>query len=225
MKINIIKFQGGYGAEEMLIALNSFKEVDAKIIWSTSKSIPECDLLVIPGGATFLDIFRPGALAKASRMGHQISQFADSGGKILGVGNGFQILTELSLLPGGFTKNNLSSRLNKNCFVTTYQKPNGLCKNFIKDAVYNLPITSTYFNYIISKTQLEDLENYNGVTLRFCTDDGEVDETSSPQNIAGIINKNGNILATLLRPEKAFDPLHRTKDGKEFLSKILSALN
>ncbi len=228
MKLAIVEFPGSYGAEEIKLSFSSFFDLTIESFWYTSSSIPECDLLVIPGGSSFCDTLRPGALAKSTRMGHRIKQFAESGGKILGLGNGFQILTELALLPGGlFT--NLEQGILQDCpYVVATPRDKGLTRFLQPGELYKVPICSLYARYIITKRQLETVDEYNGVVLSYCNEEGDVDPSNlyngCTRNIAAITSEDGNILGTMLRPERLSDPLQGGINGKSLLASILYAL-
>jgi phosphoribosylformylglycinamidine synthase len=228
MHLAIIEFPGSYGANEMKLCLSSFFDVTLESVHYTSDKIPKCDLLIIPGGSSFCDVFRPGALAKSTRMGHRIRQFAQSGGNVLGIGNGFQLLTELEMLPGGLFPNTEPGMLQDEPYVITKPRTVGLTRFLQADEIYQVPIAGNQARYVISKRQLEDVDKYDGIVLTYCNEEGEVDPSAlyngNTRNIAGITNKEGNVLGTMLRPERLADPIQGSLDGKSLLAGILYAL-
>jgi len=214
MKFGIVVFPGSNCDRDMQDALQNDLNKEVIMLWHKDKDLSMFnidDCIVLPGGFSFGDYLRCGAIAHLSPMMQSVIEFANKGGKVLGVCNGFQILCESGLLPGVLLSNGNQQ------FV---------CKNiFLKDAegeIYKIPIAHGDGRYFAKDDVLDELEKNNGVLFYYCDEKGNVDKSFNPnhaiRNIAGICNKAGNVFGMMPHPERASSPLLGNTDGKKIFS-------
>lgn len=205
-KIAIIEFPGSFGADDFINALKKYFSVDAYKVWHLDENLKKPNLVIIPGGYAFGDYLRPGALTIGSPIVDSLRRYCNDGGKVLGVGNGFQILCELKLLPGILLENNSLEFLNTDIFVSIARNDVSFTKNFTKEEVVSVPIACRYGRFWADKRTLNELKEISSVIFRFCDIEGEVDYKNpfndSVEAIAGIQNRTGNILGVIFRPER-----------------------
>lgn len=210
MKFGIVVFPGSNCDRDMQDALQNHLNKEVVMLWHKDKDVSMFsteDCIVLPGGFSYGDYLRCGAIARFSPMMQSVIEFANKGGKVLGVCNGFQILCESHLLPGVLLQN---------------AKQQFVCKNvFIKGAeteALQVPIAHGEGRYFASDDVLNDLEKNKQVIFTYCNTDGDADALCNPngacRNIAGIRNKEGNVFGMMPHPERAVSPLLGNTDGK-----------
>ena len=227
MKSSVIIFPGSNCDRDMDVALKKFGFKN-KMIWHNDKSIPKSDLIVLPGGFSYGDYLRCGSIASKSNIIKSVIDFANSGVLVLGICNGFQILTETGLLPGILQQNRFLNFICKNVFVKVKNKENKYFKN-IKKNILELHIAHNEGNYFCSKNELKFLEDNNQIAMTYCNQEGSEEEIYNPngaiKNIAGIFNKNKNVLGMMPHPERMIDKYLSGEDGSLFFENILRNLN
>tara|TARA_Y100001970_G_C14038250_1_gene752286 strand:+ start:15 stop:698 length:684 start_codon:yes stop_codon:yes gene_type:complete len=227
MKSSVITFPGSNCDRDMDVALKKFGFKN-KMIWHNDKSIPKSDLIVLPGGFSYGDYLRCGSIASKSNIIKSVIDFANSGVLVLGICNGFQILTETGLLPGILQQNRFLNFICKNVFVKVKNKENKYFKN-IKKNILELHIAHNEGNYFCSKNELKFLEDNNQIAMTYCNQEGSEEEIYNPngaiKNIAGIFNKNKNVLGMMPHPERMIDKYLSGEDGSLFFENILRNLN
>ena len=163
------------------------------MVWHKDTTLPKSDLIVIPGGFSYGDYLRSGAMAAKSNILKEVVRFANNGCLILGVCNGFQILIEAGLLPGALLRNKELKFLSKNIFVKILDNKNKFCNKYKKNQVINLNIAHNEGNFFIDKENLKKLEDQNLIAFKYCDQAGKETENSNPngsiKNIAGIFNE------------------------------------
>jgi phosphoribosylformylglycinamidine synthase I len=200
LRVGVVQFPGSNCDDDCVDMLRRHYEIDAPKIWHQEKSLPKLDALILPGGFSFGDYLRSGALAARAPIMEPIKDFAARGGHILGICNGFQILTESGLLPGALLHNNRQKFL---CTQTKIRGGNG--------PILSIPIAHAEGRFWIDENGLRRLDDLNLIAYRYCTDDGRFDIEANPNgsvaNIAGVYSKDKKILGMMPHPERATDAL------------------
>jgi phosphoribosylformylglycinamidine synthase len=226
MKSSVIIFPGSNCDRDMDVALKKFGFKN-QMIWHNDPEIPKSDLIVLPGGFSYGDYLRCGSIAAKSKIIKSVIDFANSGGLVIGICNGFQILIETGLLPGALLTNKYLKFVCKNVFVKFNKDESKYFKN-IKKNVLELHIAHNEGNYFCSKDELKSLEDNNQIAVSYCGQNGEVAEKFNPNgsinNIAGIFNKNKNIIGMMPHPERMIDKCLSSNDGNFFFENLIGNL-
>lgn len=217
MKFGIIIFPGTWSDRDCYYALHDVLGQEAAYIWHKETQVFGYDCVILPGGFSYGDYLRVGAIARFSPIITAVEQFAHDGGMVIGICNGFQILCEAGLLPGVLLP---SSHLQYRCqWVNLKVENNSLpftskCR---KGEVLKIPISHYEGNYFCDETTLGELEGKNQVVFRYSSSEGAITEEANPNgslhNIAGIVNARGNVLGMMPHPERACESLLGTTDG------------
>ena len=185
---------------------------------------PKCDLVVLPGGFSYGDYLRCGSIAGKSKIIQSVIDFAKSGGLVLGICNGFQILTETGLLPGVLQQNKYLNFICRNVHVKVNDKKNKYFKDISKD-ILELHIAHNEGNYFCSEEELKVIEDNSQIALTYCNSDGSNNNDSNPngalKNIAGIFNKEKNVLGMMPHPERMIDKYLSGEDGSVFFENLI----
>ena len=226
MKSSVITFPGSNCDRDMDVALKKFGFKN-KMIWHNDTELPKNDLVVLPGGFSYGDYLRCGSMASKSKIIDSVIKFAKSGGLLLGICNGFQILTETELLPGALLRNKYSQFICKNVFIKINDSKNNYFKN-IKKNILELHIAHNEGNFFCSPDQMKNINDNNQIAALYCNKNGEIDDKSNPNgamnNIAGIFNKEKNILGMMPHPERMIDKYLSGDDGSVFFQNLISNL-
>ena len=224
MNSSVIIFPGSNCDRDMDVALKKFGFKN-EMVWHDDEQLPKSDLIVLPGGFSYGDYLRCGSIAGKSKIIKSVIDFAEKGGLVLGICNGFQILTETGLLPGVLQQNKNIEFICKNVFVKVNNKNNKYFNNIDKD-VLELHIAHNEGNYFCTNDELKMLEDNNLIAVSYCNEKGEVNEKSNPngalQNIAGIFNKEKNILGMMPHPERMIDKYLSGEDGSIFFKNLIN---
>ena len=227
MKSSVIVFPGSNCDRDMDVALGKFGFKN-QMIWHNDNSIPKSDLIVLPGGFSYGDYLRCGSIASKSKIIKSVTDFANSGGLVLGVCNGFQILTETGLLPGILQQNKYLNFICKNVFVKVKDKQNKYFKDIKKD-ILELHIAHNEGNYFCSNDEMKSLEDNNQIAVTYCNKNGDESDENNPngaiKNIAGIFNSKKNVLGMMPHPERMIDKYLSGEDGSLFFENLLQNLN
>tara|TARA_B100000287_G_scaffold11289_1_gene11412 strand:+ start:395 stop:1078 length:684 start_codon:yes stop_codon:yes gene_type:complete len=226
MKSSVIIFPGSNCDRDMDVALKKFGFKN-QMVWHNDPEIPKSDLIVLPGGFSYGDYLRCGSIAAKSKIIKSVIEFANSGGLVLGICNGFQILTETGLLPGILQQNINQNFICKNVYVKVNDKDNKYFSN-IKKEVLELHIAHNEGNYFCSKDELKSLKENSQVAVTYCDEKGKESEEFNPNgalsNIAGIFNKSKNILGMMPHPERVIDKYLSSNDGNFFFENLIKNL-
>tara|TARA_Y100001970_G_scaffold289736_1_gene421040 strand:- start:1342 stop:1977 length:636 start_codon:yes stop_codon:yes gene_type:complete len=210
----------------MDVALKKFG-FNNKMVWHNDPVIPKSDLIVLPGGFSYGDYLRCGSIAAKSKIIKSVIEFANSGGLVLGICNGFQILTETGLLQGILQQNKYQKFICKNIYVKIKDKENKYFKN-IKKEILELHIAHNEGNYFCSDDELKSLHDNNQIAVTYCNQSGKESDEFNPngalKNIAGIFNKNKNILGMMPHPERMIDKYLSSDDGSFFFESLIQNL-
>lgn len=224
MKVTILQFPGTNCEYD---TQHAFKELgaDTEILWHKSDSVPsDTDLLVVAGGFSYGDYLRSGAIAKFSPVMKAVTKYANNGGKVLGICNGFQVLTEAGLLPGALKRNESLHFLSKHHHLKVVNNDNIFLEKLDNDDVVNVPIAHHDGNYYIDANGLKELYENNQVLLKYCDKDGnDKNPNGSVDSIAGICNKEKNVFGLMPHPERAMEKLLGSDDGIKMLQGFLQA--
>ena len=226
MNSSVIIFPGSNCDRDMAVALKKFGFKN-KMVWHNDTELPKSDLVVLPGGFSYGDYLRCGSMASKSKIIDSVIKFAKSGGLLLGICNGFQILTETELLPGVLLKNKYSKFICKNVFVKINNSENKYFKN-IKKNILELHIAHNEGNFFCSNDQMNEINDNNQIAVHYCSQNGEIKESFNPngaiKNIAGLFNKEKNILGMMPHPERMIDNYLSGEDGSIFFQNLINNL-
>ena len=226
MNSSVIIFPGSNCDRDMDVALKKFGFKN-KMVWHDDDELPNSELIVLPGGFSYGDYLRCGSIAGKSKIIQSVIDFANSGGLVLGICNGFQILTETGLLRGVLQQNKNIEFICKNIFIKINNKENKFFSNIEKN-VLELHIAHNEGNYFCSEDELKSLEDNNQIAAYYCASDGKIDEKSNPngaiKNIAGIFNEKKNILGMMPHPERMIDQYLSGEDGSIFFENLVRNL-
>tara|TARA_B100001175_G_C19326110_1_gene550164 strand:+ start:40 stop:723 length:684 start_codon:yes stop_codon:yes gene_type:complete len=226
MKSSVIIFPGSNCDRDMDVALKKFGFKN-QMVWHNDANIPKSDLIVLPGGFSYGDYLRCGSIAAKSKIIKSVIDFANSGGLVLGICNGFQILIETGLLPGALLTNKYLKFICKNVFVKLDENESKYFKK-IKKNILELHIAHNDGNYFCTDDELKSLDDNNQIAVKYCSKNGDVSENFNPngsiKNIAGIFNKNKNILGMMPHPERVIDRSLSSEDGTFFFKNLIENL-
>ena len=226
MKSSVIIFPGSNCDRDMDVALKKFG-FNNQMVWHNDAELPKSDLIVLPGGFSYGDYLRCGSMASKSKIISSVIKFAKSGGLLLGICNGFQILTETELLPGVLLRNKNSEFICKNVFVKINNTENNYFKN-VKKNILELHIAHNEGNFFCSSDQMKNINDNNQIAVLYCDKDGKVNDNSNPNgalnNIAGLFNEQKNILGMMPHPERMIDTYLSGDDGSIFFQNLMTNL-
>ncbi len=228
MRFGIIVFPGTWSDRDCYYALSDILKQKAEYIWHKETDLSAYDCVILPGGFSYGDYLRPGAIARFSPVMPALERFASRGKLVIGICNGFQVLCESGLLPGLLLRNN---HLEYRCQWTHLKTENSStaftsqCRN---GQVLKIPVSHYEGSYYADDATLAELENDKRIIFRYSTPAGRIDESANPNgslhNIAGIINKKGNVLGMMPHPERACEPLLGSSDGNIIWESIIAGI-
>ncbi len=229
MQAAIVMFPGTNRERDMALALRRATGRKPAILWHRDSELPGgTDLVVLPGGFSYGDYLRCGAMAAQSPIMRAIRDFAGRGGHVLGVCNGFQMLVEAGLLPGALLRNASLRFLSMDCHMRVERTDTAYTGRFQRGQVFRATMAHGDGNYFADAATLDRLEGENLVALRYATASGEVTETAnrngSARNIAGILSPNLRVLGLMPHPENQVDPLIDGEDGLPLFAGLAEAL-
>ena len=226
MKSSVIIFPGSNCDRDMDVALKKFGFIN-QMVWHNDNNLPKSDLIVLPGGFSYGDYLRCGSIAGKSRIINSVIDFAKSGGMVMGVCNGFQILTETGLLSGVLQQNINLNFICKNVFIKINNNKNKYFENINKN-ILELHIAHNEGNYFCSQDELKSIEDNDQIAATYCDQNGKINEKNNPngaiKNIAGIFNKKKNVLGMMPHPERMIDKYLSGEDGSIFFTNLLNNL-
>lgn len=224
MKVTILQFPGTNCEYDTRYAFEKLG-AQTEILWHKSDTVPsDTDLLVVAGGFSYGDYLRSGAIAKFSPVMKAVGEYAKTGGKVLGICNGFQVLTEAGLLPGALKRNENLHFISKHHHLKVINNDNSFLEKLNNGDVVNIPIAHHDGNYYIDEQGLKELYDNDQVLLKYCDEDGEdKNPNGSIDSIAGICNKEKNVFGLMPHPERAMEKLLGSDDGIKMLEGFLKA--
>ena len=230
-KINfgVIQFPGSNCEQDCFYVVKHILKQNCSYVWHDSKSLKNIDCIIVPGGFSYGDYLRTGAIAAQSNISSKIKDFANSGGVVIGICNGFQILTELKLLPGVLLRN---KSLNFICKDVNLKVANGdsiFTSEYYENEILKIPIAHAEGNFYLNKSEIVDVKKFNQIIFQYTSSEGLIDKDSNPNgsilNIAGIRNKKGNVLGLMPHPERVSENLLGGLDGKKIFQSIIKHLS
>jgi phosphoribosylformylglycinamidine synthase len=227
MKFGVVVFPGSNCDYDAYFACKKILGQEAVFLWHKEADLQGVDAVILPGGFSYGDYLRCGAIARFSPVMREVVRFAGQGGTVIGICNGFQILLESGLLPGVLLRN---ASLRFVCKYVQLRVENsstrfsGLCRT---GEVLSIPVAHGEGNYFTDPEALKRLQDNDQIVFRYCDDRGRISEEANPNgsldNIAGIVNEAGNVLGMMPHPERASDPLLGHTDGQRILRSILAS--
>ena len=223
MKSHVIVFPGSNCDRDVAVAIKNISGHQPQMIWHKEASINQSDLIVVPGGFSYGDYLRCGAMASTSPIMQDVVKKAKEGVPVLGICNGFQILIESGLLDGALMRNSSLSFICRDILI----KPKNQSSVFTKKTqVAKMPIAHNEGNFFVTSEQLKKIQDNDQIAFQYCDENGNVSEHSNPngslENIAGILNENKNVLGMMPHPERAAELAHGCEDGKTIFESILN---
>ena len=225
MNSSVIVFPGSNCDRDIAVALKKM-QFKNQMVWHKETTLPKSDLIVLPGGFSYGDYLRSGAIAGKSLIIDEVIKAADKGCLILGICNGFQILTETGLLKGTLLRNKNLKFINKDVRVKVTNNETKFSNKYKKDEVLNINIAHNEGNFFTNSDHLMELNKENLIAFKYCDSKGDINEESNPngslENIAGIFNIKKNILGMMPHPERMVDKLISNTDGVNLFSSLLN---
>lgn len=221
----VIVFPGSNCDHDCHYVLKDVFNQDSELVWHEETDLKKYDCVVIPGGFSYGDYLRTGAIARFSPVMNPVIDFADSGKPVIGICNGFQILVESGLLPGGFIRNSSLKFVCRwvNLKVENTSTPfTRLCK---KDKILRIPVANGEGNYFLEESDIEKYTGKSQIVFRYCSPEGEITDEANPNgssyNIAGICNEKGNVLGMMPHPERCCEKVLGGEDGRIIFESVL----
>ena len=225
MKSSVIVFPGSNCDRDVAVALEKLQFKNS-MVWHKDTELPKSDLIVIPGGFSYGDYLRSGAIAAKSNILNEVIDAGKKGALILGICNGFQILIECGLLQGALLRNSGLKFISKNIFVKVQSNDNNFFSKYKRNDVLKLNIAHNEGNYFTNKKHLKELEDNNLIPIKYCNEKGNIDIESNPNgsvnNIAGIFNNKKNILGMMPHPERMIDKVLSEEEGLGLFSSLMN---
>ena len=225
MKSSVIVFPGSNCDRDVAVALEKM-QFKNKMVWHKETKLPKSDLIVIPGGFSYGDYLRSGAIAGKSLIIDEVIKAANSGCLILGICNGFQILTETGLLKGTLLRNKNLKFINRDVHIKVINQKTKFTNKYKENQILQINIAHNEGNYFTDPNHLKKLKNENLIAFKYCDRNGVINEYSNPngslENIAGIFNENKNILGMMPHPERMVDEIISNRDGVNLFSSLLN---
>lgn len=228
MKFGVIQFPGSNCDQDPFWVLETKAKQQVTYLWHESHDLANCDVIIVPGGFSYGDYLRTGAIARFSPVMESVKKFADNGGIVLGICNGFQILCESHMLPGALIRNAGLKYICRSVFVRTENNETPFTSNLRKGEVLEIPVGHMEGNYVCDPDTLKQLQDQNRIVFRYSTKDGQVTETANPNgsvdNIAGICNEGRNVLGMMPHPERSSETEMGCTDGFRIFEAVLGSL-
>ncbi|WP_367160001.1 phosphoribosylformylglycinamidine synthase subunit PurQ [Kozakia baliensis] len=231
MKAGVVVFPGTNRERDMVQALRLVSGKEPALLWHRDTSLPSLDLIVLPGGFSFGDYLRSGAMGAHSPIMREIKTFAERGGHVLGVCNGFQILTEAHLLPGALLRNAGMRFLAQDGFLRVENNTTAFTRGWKEGAVFRAPLAHGDGNYTAAPEELDRLEDEGRVAFRYASAAGQVDANNrlsnpngSQRSIAGVLSANKRVCGLMPHPENLVDPDLGATDGVPLFTGLLESL-
>ena len=226
MKFGVVVFPGSNCDRDMQHVLGNVMGRQVEMLWHKEHSLRGCDFIVLPGGFSYGDYLRSGAIARFSPIMQEVMDFAAKGGYVLGICNGFQILTEAHLLPGALLHNNNRQFICKNVFLRAETDESLITSKLRIGQVLKVPIAHGEGKFYADETTLQSLKENDQVLFRYCDAQGNITEEANPngalENIAGICNKSRNVFGMMPHPERCAENILGNTDGRLIFESILN---
>jgi phosphoribosylformylglycinamidine synthase len=227
MKFGVVVFPGSNCDEDMVYVLQTILKQDVVKLWHKNTDLEGCTHIILPGGFSYGDYLRSGAIARFSPIMTSVIKHAEKGGFVFGVCNGFQVLCEAGLLPGALLHNNTRKFICKNVFIKAENNTTAVTNSVPKSKALKIPIAHGEGKYFADTETLKKLNTNGQILFRYCDENGNITEESNPngaaENIAGVCNATKNVFGMMPHPERAADAELNNEDGKFLFESILKA--
>jgi phosphoribosylformylglycinamidine synthase len=225
LKFGVVVFPGSNCDHDAYYSLRKVLNYDVEFLWHKDTDLKQSSVILLPGGFSYGDYLRTGAVARFSPIMNSVINFANKGGIVIGICNGFQILLEAGLLPGVMIRNNSLKFACKDVYLKTENRETIFSAEISEvTKVLKIPIAHGEGNYFADIELLKELEDNRQILFRYSDEDGNVNDENNPNgsqlNIAGIVNKNGNVMGMMPHPERACDPTLGRTDGQQIFKSI-----
>jgi phosphoribosylformylglycinamidine synthase I len=228
MKMGVVVFPGSNCDHDAYHVLDAVIRRPVEFIWHEAATVKGFDAIILPGGFSYGDYLRTGAIAKFSPIMKAVRGFAEDGGLVLGICNGFQILCESGLLPGALMRNCGLEFICKHVYLRTENNATPFTFRLTPGQVLEIPIAHMEGNYFAEESVLNELEMNHQVVFRYSTSDGAMSDTANPngsaRSIAGICNREGNVMGMMPHPERACEAVLGSEDGRWIFESLVSRL-
>ncbi len=226
MKFGVVIFPGSNCDQDMIYVLKNILKQEVVELWHKDTDLQGVDFVVLPGGFSYGDYLRSGAIARFSPIMESVIAFAAKGGYVLGVCNGFQILCEAGLVPGALLHNNNQKFICKNVFIKSQDKNTLLTQTIPQEKALKIPIAHGEGRYFADADTLKKLNANGQILFRYCDENGAVNDTANPngaiENIAGVCNEGKNVFGMMPHPERAADAELNNTDGLYLFKSIIA---
>ncbi len=224
MKFGVVTFPGSNCDEDMVYVLQDLMGQKVERLWHKDTDLKGVDFVVLPGGFSYGDYLRSGAIAKFSPIMNEVIAHANKGGYVMGICNGFQILTESGLLQGALLHNNNQKFICKNVYLKPVSNSAAITKG-LEERAYKIPIAHGEGRFYAPEDLMKSIQDNDQILFKYCSAEGEVEEEHNPNgslyNIAGITNPGKNVFGMMPHPERAADRNLSNLDGKALFESLL----
>ncbi len=228
MKFGVVIFPGSNCDKDLIHVVRNVMKKEVVELWHKDHTLQSCDFILLPGGFSYGDYLRSGAIARFSPIMQEVCEFADKGGFVFGICNGFQILTESNLLPGALLHNNNHQFICKNVTLRCETDESVITSKFSVGQTAKIPIAHGEGRFYCDDATLQQIKDNNQVLFRYCDEQGNITTESNPNgaldNIAGICNKQRNVFGMMPHPERASEAVLGNTDGKLIFDSILNTV-
>jgi phosphoribosylformylglycinamidine synthase len=228
MKFGVLVFPGSNCDHDTYNVLANVLGANATMLWHASTDLENCDAILVPGGFAYGDYLRTGAIAKFSPIMQSVRTFADNGGLVLGICNGFQILAEAGLLPGALMRNAGLNYVCKQVYLRTESTNSPFTHGLTKGEVLKMPVGHMEGNYFCDAETLAQLNREDRIAFRYATPAGEITSAANPngslENIAGVLNEGRNVLGMMPHPDRSSESLLGSSDGLKLFRSLAESL-
>lgn len=228
VKFGVVVFPGSNCDHDAHYVCSEIMKQEAVFLWHKDTDLQDVDVVILPGGFSYGDYLRCGAIARFSPIMKEVVRFANNGGTVLGICNGFQVLVEAGLLPGVLLRNASLRFICKYVHLRMENAETRFTNQYRAGEVISIPIAHGEGNYFTDTVTLKRLEENGQIVFRYSSPDGAIADEANPNgslaNIAGIINEQGNVLGMMPHPERASDPLLRHTDGQRLFASIIESV-
>lgn len=229
MKFGVVVFPGSNCDQDLFDVFEQFSGHEVVKLWHKSHNLEGVDFVALPGGFSFGDYLRSGAIARFSPIMQQVIQFANNGGYVMGICNGFQILTEAGLLPGALLHNNSRKFICKNTFIKAQTQKSLITSNINDGQILKIPIAHGEGKFYAHPDEIKKLNDNEQILFRYCDVNGNITDEANPngsiENIAGVCNIKRNVFGMMPHPERASNSILGNQDGLAILESILSVVH
>jgi len=227
-KFGVVVFPGSNCDHDAFAAASSIMGQEARYIWHKEASLGDVDVVILPGGFSYGDYLRTGAIARFSPVMKEVMRFANRGGTVVGICNGFQILLEAGLLPGAMVRNSNLRFVCKHVYLRVENAETRFTSECAPGDLLKIPVAHGEGNYIADEATVAAMKEGGQILFRYCSISGSVDAESNPngsvENIAGIMNREGNVMGMMPHPERAMDADLGSADGRKVFQSIIESL-